>query len=360
MYDAHDCHSEGKGAIRQRGNRWQVDTMVGGRRVRRSAKTLEDARSLLADLNLGNGAVAVTSDSSRPQPRGQMLTVGEMLNRYLESTRIHCRPRTIRTSEAAVRRLGEFFGDRPAAALSRTDIDRYTANRLAQGVGPHTPNRDLACLRAALTQAKDDGFIDRAPKVRMLRTVHGLPRILTASQIKRLVRNGGNLSALLATASATGLRAAELRWLSWADVDTQNCAIEVRAKLDWRPKTHCERSIPIPPSLADILSRHREAVCSKRSDWAFPVPTHGGRWTETGLSHAAKRIAQRAGVWEEGCKALHDLRRSWASHLLAAGTPMDTVRRLGGWASNSTLEKFYLAPTQSAIDKAIAASGALL
>jgi hypothetical protein len=39
---------------------------------------------------------------------------------------------------------------------------------------------------------------------------------------------------------------------------------------------------------------------------------------------------------------------------------MDTVRRLGGWASNATLEKFYLVPTDQALARAIDASGALL
>ena len=94
-------------------------------------------------------------------PRPQYVTVAEALERYLQSTRLHCRPRTLRTSEAVVRRRTEVFGHAPAAGLSRTDVDRYTAKRLAQGVGPHTPNRALACLRAALTQAKDDRLIDR-------------------------------------------------------------------------------------------------------------------------------------------------------------------------------------------------------
>jgi hypothetical protein len=39
---------------------------------------------------------------------------------------------------------------------------------------------------------------------------------------------------------------------------------------------------------------------------------------------------------------------------------MDTVRRLGGWASNATLEKFYLAPTTSSLQRAIDASSELL
>ncbi|MBJ17852.1 MAG: site-specific integrase [bacterium] len=67
-----------------------------------------------------------------------------------------------------------------------------------------------------------------------------------------------------------------------------------------------------------------------------------------------------AGVWEPRCKPLHGLRRSWASHLLAARTPIDTVRRLGGWASHATLERFYLAPTPASLTKAVHASEALL
>ncbi len=357
MHETGERHNSG--TIRQRGKRWQVDAMVNGRRVRRAAKSKKAAQELLTDLTLQNQSRPTPAAFPRSMPTPE-LTITDMLRRYLESTRLHCRPRTIRTTEAAVTRLSEFYKNRSAASLSRTDIDRFTAHRLAQGVGPHTPNRDLACLRAALTQAKDDGLIERAPKIRMLRTVQGLPRILTPNQIQRLIRGGGELRVVFATAATSGMRAAEIRWLTWKDVDLEEGQIEIRAKLDWRPKSHAERIVQVPDNLIDILRRHRKMVCSNPSDWVFPVPSHGGQWTETGLSHAGRRLAQRAGVWERGCKPLHDLRRSWASHLLGAGTPMDTVRRLGGWASNATLEKFYLAPTQVSIEKAVAASASLL
>ncbi len=39
---------------------------------------------------------------------------------------------------------------------------------------------------------------------------------------------------------------------------------------------------------------------------------------------------------------------------------MDTVLRLGVWASNATLEKFYLAPTEQALVRAVEASDSLL
>jgi integrase len=231
---------------------------------------------------------------------------------------------------------------------------------MAGGVGPHTPNRDLACMRAALTHAKDDGLLDRIPKIRMLRTVQAMPRVLTPDEIHRLLDHAGDLRPLIATAAGTGMRAAELRWLSFDCLSLAAKTIEVRAKLDWRPKTHCERTVRIPDRLVEVLAKHRENVLSSPTDWVFPVPSHGGQWSETGLSHAVRRVAEKSGVWRPGSKPLHDLRRSWASHLMAAGTPMDTVRRLGGWASHATLEKFYLAPTEQALVRAVEASDSLI
>jgi hypothetical protein len=37
-----------QGAIRRRGSRWQVDTTVGGRRVRRAAPSYEAAQEILS------------------------------------------------------------------------------------------------------------------------------------------------------------------------------------------------------------------------------------------------------------------------------------------------------------------------
>jgi len=358
MHMLDDTARHATGTIRQRGSRWQVDTTVGGRRVRRAAPSLEAAERILEELRSSNDAAEAAP--ARQVARIDGATVATILQRYLESTRLHCRPRTIRTSEAAVRRLKEFFGQARAAEVSRSDCDRYTAERMAKGVGPHTPNRDLACLRAAFTQAKDDGLVERVPKIRMLRTVQGLPRILSREEVAKLLEAAGDLRVAFATAAGSGLRAAELRWLWWENVDFDDGAISVQAKQDWRPKTHCERTVPVSEQLMSVLAEYRDLVPHGPDDWVFPVPSHGGQWTETGFSHAARRAAERAKIWRPRSKPLHDLRRSWASHLLAAGTPMDTVRRLGGWASSATLERFYLAPTSRSIDIAREASGCLI
>ncbi|MCP4906735.1 MAG: hypothetical protein GY910_17325 [bacterium] len=86
----------------------------------------------------------------------------------------------------------------------------------------------------------------------------------------RLVERGGALRTVFATA-------AELRWLTWDDIELENALVQIRAKLDWRPKTHVERTVQIPASLVEQLDRHRSEVASNESDWVFPVPCHGGQ-----------------------------------------------------------------------------------
>jgi integrase len=105
-----------------------------------------------------------------------------------------------------------------------------TGLRRPESIGPSSPRPPL---RAALTQAKGDGLLDRVPKIRMLRTVEAMPRILTPDEIRCVLDHAGGLRPLIATAASTGLRAAELRWLWWEDVDLEASTIEVRAKLSW-------------------------------------------------------------------------------------------------------------------------------
>ncbi|MCR9095074.1 MAG: tyrosine-type recombinase/integrase [bacterium] len=303
---------------------------------------------------------AAIQTAAYAETESQSVLVQTALDRFLASTRLRRRDRTVAATTSAVRRLGRHFAGLALGDLSRSQIDQFLQSRKGEGVSDNTVNRDLACLRAALTLAKDDGFIERVPKIQMLRTVRPVPRVLSKNDIRKLVGYGGEYSMVFATAALAGLRAAEMRWLSWQDVDLARHQIHVRAKADWRPKSHAERSVPIPQVLVDRLRAHADSTRSSGESWVFPSPTTGGVWSESGFSKRATREARAAGVWEPGCKPLHDLRRSWASHLIAGGAPTHTVVALGGWSSIAVVERFYLSPTSEAIDAAIAASASIL
>jgi integrase len=125
---------------------------------------------------------------------------------------------------------------------------------------------------------------------------------------------------LLLTAIFIGLRASELRALSWRDIDLKRGELHVRRRADrynafGRPKSAAgERTIPIPPILLNSLKQHRLA---SKHDLVFG----NGRGNVENIGNIVNRgfhPAQiAAGITQAAGKAkytgLHSLRHFYAS-----------------------------------------------
>jgi len=132
---------------------------------------------------------------------------------------------------------------------------------------------------------------------------------------------------LLLTAIFTGLRASELRGLTWADVDLKRGEVRVRQRADrygkiGRPKSEAgERTVPLPPMVVAALREHRLACPNGPLGLAFPNSKghidHRNSIVERGLHPA--QVA--AGVVKPGKNGepvakyagLHSLRHFYAS-----------------------------------------------
>jgi integrase len=86
----------------------------------------------------------------------------------------------------------------------------------------------------------------------------------------------GRRRPLILTAIFTGLRASELRGLTWADVDLERGELHVRQRADCfnaigRPKSEAgERVAPLLPLLVSTLRAHRLACPKGKLDLVFP------------------------------------------------------------------------------------------
>jgi integrase len=144
--------------------------------------------------------------------------------------------------------------------------------------------------------------------------------IPTPGEIQGLIAHlKGRWRPLLLTAIFTGLRASELRALSWQDVDLKRGELHVRWRADrynafGRPKSAAgERTIPIPPILLNTLKEHRLA---SKHDLVFG----NGRGNVENIGNIINRgfhPAQIAAGITNGSKAkyggLHTLRHFYAS-----------------------------------------------
>ncbi len=185
--------------------------------------------------------------------------------------------------------------------------------------------------------------------------------VLNLVEIRRLLdaADPGYYRTLFMTAALTGMRSGELLGLRWCDVELQDNRINVRRSLSWarvgeesedktperaqprffEPKTATSRrTIPISPELVAALRRWKLQCPKAKDDLVFPAssgaPAHRSTVLKRGLYPALTRAKLRR-------VDMHSLRHSFASILIAAGTPITEVQALLGHSSAQTTLKVY-------------------
>jgi len=279
---------------------------------------------------------------------GRAPTLSRYSERFLASLKAdQRRPRTLTTAWERLIPLRRHLGDRRLDRLSAGDVETYKVHRIERDkVSPQTCNGELSILRALLNRAVAHGAIYALPVTVKLSRVgkHLEPKAYTPDEADRIVgaaaRDRDRL--LFAVAFQTGLRSAELSWLTWEDVEIlpdKRGRIIVRGKSDgrkkWIPKSHHERAVPVSRELAAELRRYRLAQ-PQRCRWVFPGRALR-RWEN--MSKTVRGALKRAGLYRPGT-LLHGARHSFGTNLAASGADLPVVQRLMGHADLSTTARY--------------------
>lgn len=213
--------------------------------------------------------------------------------------------------------------------IDRTVIDRLQQIGLAEGVKNATVNRRLELLRSILRKAVNDWeWIDRMPKMRMLKEPIGRVRFLTKVEAVRLMQElPAHLRSMALFSIATGLRQGNVKKLKWAQVDLAKGRAWVQA-----PDAKGRRGIGVPlvPLALEVLhqqvGRHPVYVFSYKGQ---PIQQVGTK--------AWYGAMERAGI-EDFC--WHDLRHTFASWHVQNGTPLNVLQELGGWRTSEMVQRY--------------------
>lgn len=217
-------------------------------------------------------------------------------------------------------------------ALERVDrdcVDRISQARRKAGVSNGTVNRTLALLRAVLRAAAHDWeWIDRVPKVRLLPEPKGRVRYLTHGEAQRLLDElPEHLRAMVSFSMLTGLRQRNVRELRWSQVDLDRAHVWVH------PDEAKGRKGIATPLTAEAVQLLRDQS-GRHVEFVFTYLGNPVRWVN---NSAWKAAMKRAGIenfrW-------HDLRHTWATLHMQAGTPLHVVQQLGGWASAQMTQRY--------------------
>ena len=147
-----------------------------GRKIRASTRTeiqkeaLGVLRRLMGDRDRGLAPITAARKIAYKELRAGLLAS------YVEkgNTSLHVRA-TGEESVTALKQLDDFFDfseDNPGPAVARINTDTgraFVQKRQAEGAGAAVINRSLACLRRMLRIAQEDGKIQHAPIIRLLK-----------------------------------------------------------------------------------------------------------------------------------------------------------------------------------------------
>ena len=271
-------------------------------------------------------------------------TFNELADRYIQW--MTGRHRSAYNKACVINQMRESFGNKRLREFTYQLVEQFQTDLMAkqqekksfQHLKPATVNKGIGILKAMLKKAVDWSLLDESihktiSKVKHLPENNKRLRYLTTEEAASLVSQcDQHLKPVVTFALNTGCRLGEILSLKWDQVDLKHGFILLDIT-----KTDSRREIPINATLKGVLQG-----LTRRLDvpYVFFEPTTGKPFQR--LKRSFPTALKRAGIRDF---KFHDLRHTFASHLVMSGIDITTVSRLLGHKSlTMTLRYAHLAP----------------
>ena len=309
----------------KRGSTWYIDFYVNGRRVREKI----GPNRKLAETILAKRKIQATENRYLDIKKKNRCTFDQLADQYMEWSKTN--KKSWSRDERSILMLGRWFGGKALTAINPLGLERFKTQR-SKEVSPASVNRELACLKHMFSKATEWEMADGNPvkRVKLFREPKGRVKFLSLEQAATLAHEcSDELRPIVVTALHTGMRRGEILRLKWEDVDLDRRLIYVRDS-----KNSESREVPIATPLFLIL-----LAMEKRSEFVF-VRADGNPPIDIRGAYAG--ALKRAGIKDF---TFHDLRHTFASHLVMSGVDLLTVKELMGHKTmEMTLRYAHLSP----------------
>jgi len=323
--------------------RWCVDFLVNGKRIREVVKNAQNRSD--AVLHLQERVAACFSGDHKGIDKKKPFKFGELAERYLQDYSKVMKKSFMSDYYIVNAHLKPFFGEFGVDQITCLHLEKYRAERLADGVSKSTTNRELAILSRIFSLGIDWGLGSENPvkKIRFFsEQENAKERILTGEEEIRLLKaSPGHLKPILIVALNTGMRRGEILGLKWSQVDLERRVIKVE-----RTKSGKNRFVFMNSALFKVFEElHKDRVDREQ---VFVNPKTGRPFRD--IKRAFKSACEKAEI--ENLR-IHDLRHTFASRLVERGADLITVKELLGHSTVKMTERYThpnLAQKQRAVE----------
>ena len=299
---------------------WWINLAIGGRRVQESTGTTDRKKAREYHDRAAGELWKQSKLGTKPR-----YTWNEAVVRYVAEI---AHKAAIAAQRIHLRWVDPFLSGLALVDIDRAKIDAIRRKRLECEVSNATVNRMLEAIRAVLNRAYGWEWIDRVPRVDMLPERERRIRWLTREEAQGLLAElPQHLRVMAAFSLETGLRRANVTGIEWSQVD-------VVRRVAWihPDQAKARKAIAVP-----LSQRAVEIVSGELGKHLTHVFTFRGKPVRQTNTKAWRKALLRAGIQDF---RWHDLRHTWASWHIQAGTPAAVLQELGGWASHEMVRRY--------------------
>ncbi len=237
------------------------------------------------------------------------------------------------------------FGNLPLKDFNTQIVEQYQTELIKKGLKPASINKNIGIVKHMFKKAVDwdmvsEEVLKKIRKVEHFKEDNGRLRYLTIDECHNLIDScDPELKSIVITALHTGARKGKILGLKWQKVDLRHGFIS----LD-KTKNGEGREIPIDETLEETLK-----AIVRRLDVPYVFYNSQTEKPYTDIRKPFQKALKKANIKDF---TFHDLRHTFASHLVMGGTDLATVRDLLGHKTlTMTLRYAHLAPSHK--EKAI-------
>ncbi|MGH9433893.1 MAG: tyrosine-type recombinase/integrase [Terriglobia bacterium] len=308
-------------SLYKRGEHWWVRfTSPRGQRIRRPTGTADRQAAQEYHDRLKAEIWRVEQLGERPQ-----YTWNEAALKWLKETPHKA---THEQDRSVLRWLDPYLGGKLLSEINRELLLQISEVKVKEA-SEATANRHLGLIRAILRKARDEWeWLERIPKIHLYTLKNKRVRWITREEADTLLSYlPPHQVAMARFALATGLRQRNVRQLEWSQVDLHKGIAWIHPD-----QAKARKAIGVPLN-AEALSVLRGCL-GQHAKFVFTYEGQPIRWVNT---KAWQKAVRKAGLenfrW-------HDLRHTWASWHAQAGTPLNVLQELGGWASAEMVQRY--------------------
>jgi integrase len=342
-------------AVYKRGETYWYEFVFNGERIRKSTKQ-------------GNKRVAEQMEAARKtqlakrevgiQERKPVPVLKDFATQFAAAIQVQCaeKPRTVDFYEAKLRTLvaDRFLGNARIDMIDEAAIEKYVQarsrviSRRKSLLSPGSINRELATLRRMLRLAHEWRFIERVPKIRLLRGERNREFVLNVLQEDLYLSACPHPLADVATLLLdTGLRLGEALSLEWPQIRMEaapGAKFGYITVLSRKAKNNKSRNVP--------LSERSIAVLAKWGPKSTGFVFHREDGSPISDSHLDQQHARiRSLLKFPSDFVLHSLRHTFGTRLGESGAEAFTIMKLMGHSS-VTVSQRYVHPSPEAVELA--------